>query len=123
MNKATVKDGEEKRAEGGAIKADLVKGESPPMDEKNHVLLGGDSTNPTWEEYLKNFKEEFQPRIKGVKECIEGNGLVGALAGNICNDHYFSFEDGQTLSFTWRAWGDLMQAIVNKQEGYMRYYM
>ena len=35
----------------------------------------------------------------------------------------FVFSDKTALGFSWRAWGDLMSAIVGKNEGYMAYYM
>jgi hypothetical protein len=37
-------------------------------------------------------------------------------------DHYLEFSDGRTLSFTFRAWGDFAQAVVNQREGYLSYY-
>jgi hypothetical protein len=55
-----------------------------------------------------------------IKECIEKNNLIGVCANEFCNDHFFLFNDGMAIAFTWRAWGDLMSAIVNKNEGYMR---
>lgn len=89
------------------------------------VIMGGDSSNPTWDEYLKKFENlEFQKRIYLIRYVIEENGLVG-ITGERKQDLgiSFKFSDGVHLSFTWRAWGDLMQAIVNKREGYVEYYM
>lgn len=85
-------------------------------------IFGGDSSNPTWDEYLSGWFEDIQPKIKAMRQCIEDNDLIGVGANQICNDIYFKFEDGTIITFSWRAWGDLMQAIVNKREGYMTYY-
>lgn len=92
------------------------------LDSKSHCISGGDSTNPSWEEYFDGWEKEFQPYIAAIKEVLIESNLVGISASDICNDIWFSFEDGNKVSFTWRAWGDLMQAIIDKREGYMKYY-
>jgi poly-D-alanine transfer protein DltD len=91
--------------------------------DSDEVLIGGDPINPTWEEYLNGFNENFRPFLIAIRKTIEDEGLVGTLASNFCNDHVFELSDGRTVSFSWRGWGDLMQSIVGKREGYMRYYM
>ncbi len=89
-----------------------------------NILMGGDVSNPTWEEYIDHFKDEYQPNIRGVRKALEEANMIGAVAGNYCNDTWFQSKKGDfAISFTWRAWGDMMQAIVNKREGYMTYYM
>jgi len=85
-------------------------------------MLGGDSNSPTWEEYLNDYKPEYRPHILLLRKLIEENGLIGET-GSFANDLSFKFSDGQHWGFTWRAWGDLMQSIVDKKEGYMAYYM
>lgn len=92
-------------------------------DEKYIVVLGGDSNNPTWEEYRDHWAEGQRPYIDGIRKAIEDANLIGVKASSYCNDHYFEFEDGTVFTFSWRAWGDLMQAIVGEREGYMAYYM
>ena len=92
--------------------------------EDCHIYMGGDSSDPTWKEYLDGFKLKYRPYIRGIRKALEEAGMVGTLAGDHCNDTWFQSCDGNfAISFTWRAWGDLMQAIVGKREGYMRYYM
>jgi len=86
------------------------------------TFMGGDSSNPSWEEYVADFKSEFQDHVKLIRKSIEENGLVGEK-GEFANDLSFKFSDGQHWGFTWRAWGDLMSAIVDKREGYIAYYM
>jgi len=95
----------------------------PQQYPKHFIQMGGDSSNPTWDEYLDGIYDEYKPHIIAIKEAIEKAGLVGKTANQIANDIYFKFEDGVQISYSWRAWGDLMQAIVNKHEGYMTYYM
>jgi hypothetical protein len=86
-------------------------------------IMGGDSSNPTWEEYVSGFNEPFQPHINLIRKAIEELGWVGECAEERANDWCFVFSDGQAVGFSWRAWGDLMQAIIGKREGYMTYYM
>lgn len=90
---------------------------------EQHGIMGGDDRNPTWEEYLGCYKEEYHPHFELVKKAITKLGWVGETAEHIANYWCFVFSDGTAFSFSWRAWGDLMQAIVNKKEGYMTYYM
>jgi poly-D-alanine transfer protein DltD len=106
------------------VTAEWVTGDAPnDLSGQHAIFMGGDPTNPTWEEYRAEFKDEYQPYIDAVRECIERNGWVGRSGSEMCNYGHFRFNDGQTLTLTWRAWGDLMQAIVGKREGYMAYYM
>ena len=90
---------------------------------KTDPFMGGDSSNPNWEEYLNSFKDQYKPHILLIKKSIEENRLIGENASHYANEICFKFSDGECWSFTWRAWGDLMQAIVNKKEGYMAYYI
>lgn len=85
-------------------------------------IMGGDSTSPMWSEYLRYWKVKYRPHIRLLRKFIIENGLIGTT-GEDQNHWTFKFSDGVHLGFSWRAWGDLMQAIVNKKEGYMAYYM
>jgi hypothetical protein len=87
------------------------------------IITGGDPSNPTWDEYLSQFTEEWQPHIKAIRTCVEESPFMRSTGSVFCNGHYFQLSDGSSISFTWRAWGDLMQAIIGKCEGYMTYYM
>jgi hypothetical protein len=86
-------------------------------------IMGGDNSNPSWEEYMSFVMEEYKPHFELLKKAIQELGWVGKTGEDISNYYAFVFSDGKGFSFSWRAWGDLMQAIVNKKEGYMRYYM
>lgn len=97
--------------------------ESLPTEEYIKIsLTGGDSSNPSWKDYLEGFEEVYQPHIQLIKQAIIELGWVGRGANEMANDTYFIFSDKTIFTFSWRAWGDLMQAIVDKNEGYMTYY-
>lgn len=98
------------------------KGWNELPDENQHVIMGGDSSNPTWDAYLAQWKEEWQPHILAIREAINEHGLRRSMGGAHANNTWF-LVDGHGFTFSWRAWGDLIQAIENKQEGYMAYYM
>ena len=84
--------------------------------------MGGDQSNPSWDDYIASFTEDFSPYIRSVRKYVRDNDMVG-MTGQQQNELYFAFDDGTEITFTWRAWGDLMQAIVDESEGYMTYYM
>ena len=104
------------------LEVEIVSASKLIDDKSYRALWGGDSSNPSWEEYLNDWKEEYKPHVLLVRKSIEENGLIGET-GQFQDDLAFKFSDGEIWGFTWRAWGDLMQAIVDKREGYMAYYM
>lgn len=104
------------------LKVDLKGGDFEYPHKDHFIIIGGNSNNPNWGEYINNKKQEQKKYYELIKKYIEENNLIGKT-GQWCNDKYFEFSDGKIFGFTWRAWGDLMQAIVNKREGYMTYYM
>ena len=88
------------------------------------VISGGDNTNPSWEQYLSEIVSfEHRTHFLLIKEAIIVNDWVDVCADVAANRLNFCFDDDINIGFTWRAWGDLMQSIVGKQEGYMKYYM
>lgn len=99
----------------------LKDGERLP--ENLQVISGGLKNNPTWKEYLKDVKYSYRPHFRLIRRAIIDLDWVGETGAAKANNYYFHFSDGTYMGFTWRAWGDLMQAIVNKREGYMQYYM
>jgi hypothetical protein len=100
-----------------------IMGWLSPGEKNVFTMIGGNSRNLTWDEYLNQFKEDYQPHVLIIWKSIEENSLIGETGQSFANDHSFQFSDGEIWTFTWRAWGDLMQAIVNKREGYIAYYM
>lgn len=101
------------------LTVEMIKDETP---EECFIKLGGDTSDPTWEEFTANMYPDWQERFNVLRTFIETNKMVG-MCGDEQEDYYFKFSDGEMISFSMRAWGDLMQAIVGKREGYMRYYM
>ena len=93
------------------------------QDKNISIIMGGRQDNPTWYEYLEQYNEEGKGKIELIKEYIINSEFYQMTAEHFCNDNIFRFSDGTEIGFTWRAWGDLMQAIVGKREGYMKYYM
>ena len=91
--------------------------------ENYYQITGGMVTSPSWEEYLSEINDEYIPHFELVKKAIEELGWVGETAEHKANKWCFVFSDGTAFGFSWRAWGDLMSAIVGKNEGYMAYYM
>mgnify|MGYP006273432355 CR=1 FL=1 len=106
----------------GGLSVEIIRGYSEPPSDKYIGILGGDSRNLSWQEYLDEVKDEFKPHVLLVKKAIEENGMIG-YKGHDTNDLYFKFSDGYVFGYTWRGWGDLMQSIVNKREGYIAYYI
>lgn len=87
------------------------------------IITGGLQEACSWNEYLNLYKKEYHQHFRLIKLAFKKLGWIGETAEMLANQTSFTFSDGSTWGFTWRAWGDLMQAIVNKKEGYMRYYM
>lgn len=107
-------------ANEAGLSLEIIKGH--PEDKEPEIFIGGDSSNPSWDEYLSKYRAEYQGHIMLMKQAIIENGLLG-YTGQDAQEFYFQFSDGELWGFSWRAWGDLMSAIVDKREGYMAYYM
>ena len=92
--------------------------------EQYEVIMGGrDLENPPdWNGYLEYFIPEVHPYMETLKKFVTEEGLIGSK-GQHHDTNAFEFSDGTIYGFTWRAWGDFMQAVVGKREGYMTYYM
>ncbi len=105
------------------MKAEIKTGDGWDEDNDNHVrLMGGDLMNPTWREYLDDFSSEWRAVMIAIARCVR-KSWCWKITANKCCTIWFETDDGHTLKFSWRAWGDFMQALVNKREGYMTYYM
>jgi hypothetical protein len=98
--------------------------EEPPWG-KGAVLgwFGGDARNPTWEEYIAEATPKLVPYLEAVRTCCERDDHVGLCGNELQARGSFKFSNGVYLGLSWRAWGDFMQALVGKREGYMAYYM
>ncbi len=101
------------------LTVELIHGKEP---DDCFIKLGGLGNSPSWDEYVGSFKKPWQKRFKVLRKYIEEHHMIG-VCGDEQQDFYWKFSDGEMISFSMRAWGDLMQAIVGKKEGYMAYYM
>lgn len=101
------------------ITAEIIK----DNDKIDYIpILGGLRKPVRWRKYLSLWMDKRYPIA--IKNAIILNNLVGVCANRITDHILFSFSDGsKPIGFSWRAWGDLMDAIVGKKEGYMTYYM
>ncbi len=104
----------------------------PPEIDNHHLiaLRGGLRSAPSWTEYKKifqnhtksRFNKDSWPHLIAIKAKVIACGLLNKTASEVANHIMFLTSDGYLYRYTWRAWGDLIQAIHNKREGYMTYY-
>jgi hypothetical protein len=92
------------------------------MQYEIEIISGGLGYNPTLNHYILRFTERLQPHLWVLAKYIRKSVFYKACAYQCCNDIYFEFSDGTKLAFSWRGWGDFMQAIVGEREGYMMHY-
>ncbi len=89
-----------------------------------HCFIGGNPTPQRWVKYLNQWIRPLRPYIIAIKNEIIEKGLLGTTAEIACNEYMFTFGDNApAIAFSWRAWGDLMDAIIGTKRGYMAYYM
>ena len=62
-------------SENNYLKAKLVFSGFDYDNSKHIVEFGGDNSNPTWNDFLFSYKEELQPYVVAIRECIEREGL------------------------------------------------
>ena len=105
------------------MKKITIKVVQDKQDENQIVVSGGRNDNPILEEYINELTEDWKPKIKALARFIKKSEYYKMTAEHFCNDNHFRFNDSTEIAFTWRAWGDFMQAIVGEREGYMTYYM
>lgn len=84
-------------------------------------IHGGLRPPPSWDEYLNLFPDDLRAVLTAVRDTVLRDQL-GGRCGDEMNDGYFALSDGRSIAFTQRAWGDLVQSIANKREGYMMYF-
>ena len=83
---------------------------------------GGFDPAPDWDEFLAQYPNEYFPYLIKAKEWVKGQDpWIGGSEFAACNYLYFS--DGVSLMFSWRAWGDFLQAVAGRREGYLEYYL
>ena len=55
------------------------------------VFLGGDNSNPSWEEYLNKYKGKYRKHFELIKEAIRENALIG-ITGETQQDMGITFK-------------------------------
>ena len=99
-------------------------------DELNNevVLISGGfslDTNPVWEEYIAGWPRAYQEYFSLLREEVVADPSVyKKCAMDLERLRYVVCVEGRKLflSFTFRAWGDFMSAIVGERESYLNYY-
>lgn len=89
---------------------------------KQILVSGGDLSKPIWSEYIESYPKTIQPYVLEIRKVIEHNNWH-SKTGEDMNMTLFEFLDGVTFVFTWRAWGDLIQALHYQREGFYKHYM
>lgn len=84
-------------------------------------IKGGRKRPPNWTEYIYYLEENIRPHLILIRKVIEEKNWVGKSGEEIANYWNFFFNDGQVLGFSLNGWGDLMQSIVGKREGFRKY--
>lgn len=86
-------------------------------------MMGGIDKKMFWEEYLAGFKKPAQRELMQVKKFIEEKQLFG-LGGFDYQAKYEKEIDVLTpliRGFSFRAWGDLMAALMNSKTGKLQF--
>lgn len=86
------------------------------------VIQGGRWRTASWSQYLAVAPANVRRRLPAIHRAIEAASLLGVVASEFANRHGFAFADGVTLSFTWRAWGDLQATLTQTPGGYVAFY-
>jgi len=79
-----------------------------------------------WEEYLEYIREwdgdEWVEKVEKVREIIEKNNLYGMTGKEYQRSEWYKrIKDEVGISFTMRAWGNLMASLMNTKEGERKY--
>ena len=109
------------------LEAEWITDEPWPDDmpeDRYAGWLGGISPAPSRDEYLRTLGPDEREVFLAIERGVKRQGLIG-MTGDTqdTSGGFWRLSDGRVASFSWRGWGDIMQAIVDKREGYIRYYM
>lgn len=92
-------------------------------DSDNDFLFGA-GLDTSWSYYLRTLDNDgVRARVQKVRTVCERAGFIGEAAPDAswCNGNHFAFSDGESLGFSWRAWGDLQIAITGNGD-YLDWY-
>src|SRR5882672_12317810 len=80
-----------------------------------------------WKDYIDDYLEEDREMFESLRQEIVKNHIK--ITGEVMQYrgcYIAEFNNGTLISFTWRAWGDLMAAVwsehENKDYSYMSFY-
>ena len=107
-----------------------VNWESVEKSEKTHVEMGGFfEDGMRWKDFIDRYDEAGVKYFNALRESILERGIriTGDEHQHGGGKYVPVFDDGWTIGFSFRAWGDLMAAIYsekeNKDYSYMDFYM
>ena len=83
-------------------------------------IMGGNPSPERWRRYRSAYYEP--ERITACKNAIIDAGLVGQCAMQVGNVVFKFSDNAKPWGLSFRAWGDLMDAIIGDKRGYMAYY-
>jgi len=84
--------------------------------------LGGFEPSPNWAEYVLQYDEDLWPYLEAARQWALGlEAWPGA--SDFAGENYLAFSDGGSIVFSWRAFGDFLQAVAGRREGYLEYYL
>jgi hypothetical protein len=86
-------------------------------------MLGGINQKLMWSEYVASFEDEVvQKQLELVKAYIIDHELEGMCGMEYQNSpHDAAIGEIFPSNFSFRAWGDLMAALMNTMEGARKY--
>jgi hypothetical protein len=78
-----------------------------------------------WEEYVKYYSRgnrEIAQKLNRIRRIIEKNNLFGMTGAEYQWSEWYRIIEIETgITFTCRAWGNLMAALMNTLEGKRKY--
>ena len=115
---------EKKKATGKDIEK-LIKA-LDALEESFNKLRYSLGTPMFWDEYLEYIREwdgdEWVEKVERVKEIIEENNLYGMTGKEYQRSEWYKkIKEEVGISFTMRAWGNLMASLMNTKEGERKY--
>ncbi len=93
-----------------------------PGIDKAFYPLGGFDPPPDWDEYVAEYHENLRPYLETARQwLLAKDEWPGASDFAACE--FLLFSDGIGMVFSWRAFGDFLQAVAGRREGYLEYYL
>lgn len=58
-------------------------------DPKLNIISGGDSSNPSWEEYMDYFLGKYKEHLMAIKSVLKENNMIGMTGEEMQNQNVF----------------------------------